>query len=84
VTGAAILDGVLALDFRSGYAPRQGDTFIFLTATDGISGTFDSVEISGLAPGFEYELSTVNGQVTLLALNDGTHLLPLFLPFVQR
>jgi hypothetical protein len=84
VTGAAALDGVLALDFRNGYAPKQGDTFTFLTATEGISGTFHSVEISGLAPGFEYKLSIANGQVNLLALNDGTHLLTLFLPFVQR
>jgi hypothetical protein len=84
VTGAATLDGVLALDFRNGYAPIQGDTFTFLNATEGTSGTFDGVEISGLAPGFEYDLTIVDGQVTLKALNDGAQLLSLFLPLVQR
>ncbi len=84
VTGTASLDGVLALNFSNGYAPSQGDTFTFLTATDGISGTFDSVEISGLAPGFEYELTIVNGQVMLEALNDGVPLQTVFLPLVRR
>ena len=84
VTGSAALDGVLALDFSQGYAPKQGDTFTFLTATGGTSGTFDSVEISGLAPGFEYELTIVDGQVTLEALNDGEPLRVVFLPLVVR
>ncbi len=64
VTGSAALDGVLALNFSQGFAPKQGDTFTFLSATDSVSGMFDSVEISGLKPGFEYELTIVDGQVT--------------------
>jgi hypothetical protein len=75
---------VLALNFSQWFAPKEGDTFTFLSAIGGVNGTFDSVEISGLAPGFEYEITILDGQVTLEALNDGTHLLPLFLPFVQR
>lgn len=71
VTGAATLDGVLALNFTQGYAPRRTDTFTFLKATGGVSGTFDSVEISGLAPGFQYRLTYTNGQLALEALNDG-------------
>jgi probable HAF family extracellular repeat protein/T5SS/PEP-CTERM-associated repeat protein len=72
VSQAANLGGVLELDFRAGFAPRQGDAFTFLTATEGLSGSFSNVVISGLAPDFEYELATVNGQITLTALSDGT------------
>jgi hypothetical protein len=74
VTGAANLDGVLKLIFIQGYAPKLGDTFTFLSAAGGLNGEFDSVEIDGLAPGFEYDLTIANGQVTLEALNDGAPL----------
>jgi hypothetical protein len=89
VAGAATLDGVLALNFTQGYAPRRADTFTFLTATGGVSGAFDRVEISGLAPGFQYRLTYSNGQLALEALNDGvpTSGPPqrmVFLPLLQR
>jgi T5SS/PEP-CTERM-associated repeat protein/probable HAF family extracellular repeat protein len=71
VTGTAALDGVLALNFSQGFAPRQGDAFTFLTATGGVDGTFGSVAISGLAPGFAYELTYNGGRLTLIAVNDG-------------
>jgi hypothetical protein len=84
ITGTVHLDGMLALDFDNGYAPHQGDTFTFLTATGGVTGTFDSVAISGLMPGFEYELSYAGGQLVLEALNDGVPLRRVFLPLVRR
>lgn len=84
ITGAANLDGVLALNFGQGFAPKQGDTFAFLTATGGVSGAFDRVEIGGLAPGFEYKLTATGGQATLEALNDGTPPGRLFLPLVAH
>lgn len=84
VTGTVTLDGVLALDFSNGYAPSQGDTFALLTAVDGLTGTFDSVAISGLMPGFEYEISYANGQLVFEALNDGVALHTLFLPLLLR
>jgi probable HAF family extracellular repeat protein/T5SS/PEP-CTERM-associated repeat protein len=84
VNGAANLDGVLALKFSGGFAPKQGDTFTFLAATGGISGAFDSVAISGLPPGFEYKLTTAGGQLQLEALNDGAPLRRLYLPLVVR
>ncbi len=86
VSGAAALDGVLALDFSNGFAPKQGDTFTFLSAGGGVGGTFDQVEINGLAQGFEYEITILNGQVVLEALNDGVpqQLQSLFLPLVVR
>ncbi len=84
VTGAANLDGVLALAFRGGYVPRRGDTFTFLTATGGVSGTFTSVAISGLPPGFQYELTVENGQVTLEALSGNAPAGRMLLPLIAR
>jgi T5SS/PEP-CTERM-associated repeat protein len=84
VTGTATVDGALTLAFGGGYAPSQGDQFTFLTATQGISGTFDTLVITGLMPGFQCELSYVNGQVVLEALNDGVPLHTVFLPNVRR
>jgi hypothetical protein len=84
VTDAANLDGVLALKFSQWFAPKQGDTFTFLDAAGGASGSFDAVQISGLAPGFEYELKILGGQVTLKALNDGVPLGTVFLPLMRR
>ncbi len=84
VTGQATLDGVLALRFVNGYAPRQGDTFTFLAANGGVSGAFDSVEISGLLPGFDYDLNVANGEVILEALNDGVPFNLIFLPMAVR
>lgn len=83
VTGTVALDGMLALDFRQGYVPQPGDAFTLLTAADGLVGTFASVEIGGLFPGFAYELTIVDGQITLEALNDGIPLYEMFLPVVR-
>lgn len=57
---------------------------VLLAATDSVSGAFDSVEIGGLMPGFEYDLTVVGGQVTLETLNDGVPLINIFLPVVAR
>jgi hypothetical protein len=84
VTESAALDGALALNFGNWFAPKQGDTFTFLSATDGTSGAFDGVTIRGLAPSFEYELTILEGQVTLEALNDGIAIGTVFLPTVVR
>ena len=83
VTGAAHLDGALALKFRRGYAPRRGDRLTFVAAAGGASGAFDAVEMSGLAPGFAYRLSASNGQLTLEALNDGAPAGRAFLPLAR-
>ncbi len=71
--GQASLGGKLALHFINGFAPRQNQLFHFLFAADGISGSFSTVEVTGLAPGFQYELrpSADGKTLTLAALNDG-------------
>lgn len=84
ITGTANLDGLLILSFNQGFAPRQGDTFTFLSATGGANGGFDSVQISGLMPGFEYDLSNQNGQLVLEALNDGVSAQRVFLSLLMR
>jgi probable HAF family extracellular repeat protein/T5SS/PEP-CTERM-associated repeat protein len=84
ITGAAHLDGTLALDFRAGYVPSQGDTFTFVRATDGLTGMFDRVEVYGLPSGFKYELAVVDGQLKLQALNDVSSSQAIFLPAVAR
>jgi probable HAF family extracellular repeat protein/T5SS/PEP-CTERM-associated repeat protein len=83
VAGAAHLDGVLVLDFQNGYAPRAGATFTFLTATGGITGAFDRVEVTGLPLGFVFDLAVADGQVLLKVLSVGTPE-TLFLPMVLR
>ncbi len=64
------LDGRLELRFGNGFAPQQGDVFLFIQSATS-SGTFGEVAITGLAPGFEYTVNAVDGTVTLTALNDG-------------
>lgn len=88
VSGALQLEGgTLVLNFANAYAPQQGDTFEFLLAGS-FAGDFTNVQISGLQPGFQYELDFNGGQLQLTALNDGV---PdsqpnynLFLPMVSR
>lgn len=47
-------------------------------------GSFNSVAINGLMPGFEYDLKIVNRQVVLEALNDGVPQRMIFLPLVRQ
>lgn len=88
IDGTAELAGQLILHFGEGFAPQQADVFNFIQ-TGGATGSFADVVITGLAPGFEYDLALTNGVVTLTALNDGvptTQPSPadLFLPLVMR
>jgi hypothetical protein len=83
VAGAAHLDGVLVLDFQNGYAPRAGAAFTFLTATGGVAGVFDRIEVTGLPLGFVFDLAVADGQVLLKVLSVGTPE-ALFLPMVLR
>ncbi len=83
MTGAVTLGGVLALDFRQGFVPQPGDAFTLLAAIGGVSGAFAGVQVSGLLPGFEYELDIENGQVAF-ETPSGPEPHRLFLPLVTR
>jgi hypothetical protein len=70
VSGAARLDGELVLAFSEGYAPRAGDSFAFVGAGSS-AGAFSTVTVTGLAPGWEFSLSSSGGVTTLRSESDG-------------
>jgi probable HAF family extracellular repeat protein/T5SS/PEP-CTERM-associated repeat protein len=72
VSDTAHLDGLLALDFSGDYLPQEGDSLILLTVESVLTGAFDSVEVNGLAPDFEYAITIDDGQLSLKALNNAT------------
>ena len=72
VTGDIILSSgsVLELDFTEGFAPHTDDTFDLLTCGS-VTGTFSTIDIVGLEPGFQYSVaSDGSGHIQLTALND--------------
>ena len=72
VSGAAnIAGGNVVLNFVNGFAPHAGDRFTLVDAASGVS-TPRSVEVRGLAPGFQYTLAMENGDLVLVANGDGT------------
>jgi hypothetical protein len=71
LTGDASIAGDLRLEFLDGFAPRAGDRFDFLTASGSLTGRFAHVDVSGLAPGFQFDLRNEDGRFTMVALNDG-------------
>jgi len=72
VSGAAnIAGGKVVLNFVNGFAPHAGDRFTLVDASSATSAPA-SVEVRGLAPGFQYTLGVENGDVVLVATSDGT------------
>jgi hypothetical protein len=67
VTGAVGLDGTLELQFENGFAPQAGDVLTFLTAGGEVTGHFAAVTVTGLAPGFDFDVSVANGALVLTA-----------------
>lgn len=88
VTGNSALNGKLVLNFSNGYAPKQGDSFKFLSSLNS-SGAFANVEIAGLAPGFLFAVTSSGGTTQLVANNNGVATtqrvsLRVLLPLVRR
>jgi T5SS/PEP-CTERM-associated repeat protein len=73
VNGNASISGKLSIRFIDGFAPRQGQVFRFLNAGGTVSGNFANVEVTGVAPGFQYQVSrtTDNKGFQLTASTDG-------------
>ena len=64
--------GIIEFDFIKGFLPKIGDQFSFLRARDGISGLSNvSFQYTGLADGFEYDVSVVNNALRFDALTNG-------------
>ena len=72
-TGTATLGGTLRMRFVGGFAPTTGQTFDLISGA--VSGVFDSVQLLGLEPGFDFTLDTSAG-LTLIANNDGVSTVP--------
>jgi T5SS/PEP-CTERM-associated repeat protein len=71
VGGDVALGGSLFVSFEELFAPSAGDTFDLVLFGGTAQGAWSDVAISGVAPGFEYEIATVGNAVRLTALNDG-------------
>ena len=64
-TGQAIVDGYLNIDIDGPFAPALGNTFNILTATSGVFGTFDQVDVSGMPDGLTFHLNYLPNAVQL-------------------
>jgi hypothetical protein len=73
VTGDANLNGRLVLQFMNGFAPRSGDQFEVVKVT-GAGSAFGEVQVAGLQPGAEFQVTTTAGVLKATALNDGVAL----------
>lgn len=75
VTGPVKLGGKLIVRFTNGFAPVAGEVFQLFDFASGVSGQFAQTEVTGLAPGFQFDLVPGNsGQHTLTAMNAGVSL----------
>jgi len=73
ITGDADLSGTtLDLQFGDGFAPAQGDTFQVVDVQGVATGNFAQVNISGLAPGADFDVVSQPGLAT--SLNDAVAL----------
>ena len=73
VIGPATINpkSVFDFDFINGFLPEKGDVFVFLTASSGVSSLVDPItNISGVAPGFQFEIVDTSYSLELVALND--------------
>jgi hypothetical protein len=69
-TGQALLDGTLKIELINGFIPQVGDSFIILTAENGIVGAFSGVELpaapSGTGWHVAYEANEVRVELRAL------------------
>lgn len=63
--GVAQLDGALVVDIDGAFVPALGNTFNIITATSGVFGTFDYVDLSGMPAGLTFHLNYLANAVQL-------------------
>ncbi len=71
ISGFALFQGTIALDFIDGFAPTKGESFDLINALAGANFGNATFQIEGLEPGFQYTDSFSNGQFVLTAQNNG-------------
>jgi hypothetical protein len=72
ISGNLTIDGAaLRVNFGNGYAPKRNDVFDLVTATGTLAGDFAKVTITGLQPGFDYQIAREDGTLSLIARSDG-------------
>lgn len=71
VTGPVQLGGRLVVDFTDGHAPARGEKIELLRFPAGAAGSFAAIEVTGLAAGFQFEVTLdATGTYTFTALSD--------------
>jgi T5SS/PEP-CTERM-associated repeat protein len=70
IGGFGLFQGNIFVNFLNGFAPSAGQTFALIAAAGGADFSQASVEIGGLAPGFQFTSGFANGTWTFTALTD--------------
>jgi hypothetical protein len=69
INGTATISGQIVLSFIDGFAPAVGQSFELIQSPSLFVNA--DVKMTGLAPGFEFEVAVDQGAWMLRALNDG-------------
>jgi hypothetical protein len=69
VNGMAQLDGALTIDIDGGFVPALGNIFNIISATGGVAGTFDTVDVSGMPAGLTFHVNYLPTLVQLQVVN---------------
>ena len=69
VAGNAQIDGYLNIDIDGSFVPALGNTFDILSTTFGRSGTFATVDVSGMPPGRTFHVDYLANSVRLTVVN---------------
>ena len=69
VTGRLTLGGILELNFINGFAPQAGAMFNLLTFAT-LAGQFSGVEVTGLAPGWQFSLDPTGSALGLTSQSN--------------
>jgi hypothetical protein len=57
MTGTAQLDGWLVADIDGAFVPVLGNTFNIISAPNGVFGTFDGIDVSGMPAGLAFHIN---------------------------
>jgi T5SS/PEP-CTERM-associated repeat protein/predicted outer membrane repeat protein len=73
VTGSATIGGRVVVRFVDGFAPTAGDRFDLVVASS-VSSALPTLQVHGLADGYQLNLSREGGRLVLIAQNDAVAL----------